>query len=459
MLVTLGTTLNVMGEADFKIDLDRSQFRHAWLLGKSGTGKSTLLRQIIVEAMRQGLGVAVIDPHGDLIYDCLNYIPQDRLKDIVYIDPENSRIPDLGILDYPDKSRALRIFMTLIEAHSAEGWGKQTASILRNVTRGGLEAIKHPTIVHIYLMLADDDFAQKTFKKCKNPITRRFYELYWAMPKKDRIEKFSHPLNKIEELMEPGIVEFLAQSKSLNFRKMMDEQKIVLCRIPKAYLEERGARILGSFLMMKFKVEAARRKKRKKQFLIVADEFHNFTGGIDVDTTFGESRKYGTHYIVTSQTRKQLGENADVIAGIRICISPDCKIHGKRHSTSSRALTPAEKAKREKDIAAEKLKEEKRVQKEREELADALKKVKWPISRMALNVMFEGMLEDPNDLEGVCERRGIDLPGKDGYKDEEKAIRKAAEKMSDLELARLMVELAIVNTYNDDSKKERIKML
>ena len=115
--------------------------------------------------------------------------------------------------------------------------------------------------------------------------------------------------------MEPGLIEFLSQTKSLNFRKLMDEQKIVLCRIPKSYLEERGARILGSFLMMKFKVEAARRKKRKKQFLIVADEFHNFTAGIDVDTTFGESRKYGTHYIVTSQTRKQLGDNADVIAG------------------------------------------------------------------------------------------------------------------------------------------------
>lgn len=315
MLVKIGRTLGMMGEHDFEIDLDRSQFRHAWLLGKSGTGKSTLLRSIIVEAMRSGLGVAVIDPHGDLIYDCFNYIPEDRLKDVIYIDPENSRIPDLGVLDYPDKARALRIFMTLMEAHSAEGWGKQTASILRNVTRAVLEVAKHPTIIHIYLMLADDDFAQKAFKKSKNPITRRFYELYWKMPAKDRIEKFSHPLNKIEELMEPGIVEFLSQSKSLNFRKLMDEQKIVMCRIPKAFLEERGARVLGSFLMMKFKVEAARRKKRKKQFLIIADEFHNFVHGIDVDTTFGESRKYGVHYIVADQTRKQLGENADVIAG------------------------------------------------------------------------------------------------------------------------------------------------
>ena len=197
MNVKLGRELSPFGEKDFYIDLDRAQFRHAWLLGKSGTGKSTLLRQIIVEAMRQGLGVAVIDPHGDLVYDCMNYIPADRLKDVVYMDPENARIPDLGFLDYPDKGKALRIAMTLYEAHAGkEGWGKQSASVLRNVTRAVLEVMRHPTIIHVYRMLADDAFAQKTLKKCKNPITIKFYDLYWKMPQKDRIEKFSIPLTR-----------------------------------------------------------------------------------------------------------------------------------------------------------------------------------------------------------------------------------------------------------------------
>jgi energy-coupling factor transporter ATP-binding protein EcfA2 len=315
MKVPLGNVQTPAGEQPFTIDLSREQFRHGWVLGKSGTGKSTLLRHIIAAAMREGKGLAVIDPHGDLIFDAFNYIPKDRLKDVVYLDPENTRIPDIGILDHPDKTRALRVFMTLLEAHSGTAWGKQTASILRSITRAALEIYKHPTIVQIYLLLADDEYANAELGKCKNPLTQKFHEQYWSFSKKDRIEKFSHPLNKIEELMEPGLVEFLSQTKSLNFRKLMDEQKIVLCRIPKSYLEERGARILGSFIMMKFKVEATRRKKRKKQFFIIADEFHNFTAGINVDTTFGESRKYGTHYIVTSQTRKQLGENADVIAG------------------------------------------------------------------------------------------------------------------------------------------------
>lgn len=316
MDVPLGHVQTPAGSKIFSINLDRDQFRHGWVLGKSGTGKSTFLRHIIAAAIREGKGLAVIDPHGDLIYDAFNYIPTDRLKDVLLLDPESLRMPDIGFLDYPDKAKALRIAMTLYEAHAGQdGWGKRAASLLRNVTRAVLEVIKHPTVVHIYLMLTDEDFAEQTFKKCKNPLTKNFYKFWWSRPQKDRLEAFASPLNKIEELMEPGLVEFLSQTKSLNFRKLMDEQKIVLCRIPKSYLEERGARILGSFIMMKFKVEATRRKKRKKQFFIIADEFHNFTGGIDVDTTFGESRKYGTHYIVTSQTRKQLGENADVIAG------------------------------------------------------------------------------------------------------------------------------------------------
>jgi DNA helicase HerA-like ATPase len=121
MNIAIGQTLSTMGDKEFIIDLDRQQFRHGWLLGKSGTGKSTLLRNIIVAAIRSGMGVAVIDPHGDLIYDVLNYIPEDRLEDIVYIDPENDRAPDLGIFDHPDKEKAIQAFMSLMEAHSGKG--------------------------------------------------------------------------------------------------------------------------------------------------------------------------------------------------------------------------------------------------------------------------------------------------------------------------------------------------
>jgi type IV secretory pathway TraG/TraD family ATPase VirD4 len=317
MRVQLGYTITRIGsDAPFFIDLGRKQFRHGLVIGKTGTGKSTALKLIIAATMRHA-GVFVIDPHGDLISDSFKYVPKARLKDVVLLDPENEQIVSIGFLDNPDKTRALRTAMTLYEAHAGrDGWGKQSASVLRGITRAALELFEHPTVVHVYLLLADDDYATAMLRKCKNRLTKKFYKQWFtSMSKKDRINAFSHPLNKIEELMEPGIVEFIAQSKSISFRALMDDQKIVFVRIPKSHLEERGTRVLGSFIMMKLKVEAGRRKKRNKDCFVIVDEFHNFTDAIDVDVTFGESRKNGTRYIVTTQTRKQLKENAEIVEG------------------------------------------------------------------------------------------------------------------------------------------------
>jgi type IV secretory pathway TraG/TraD family ATPase VirD4 len=307
MKIPLGHYETGMGLAEFKVNFSRKQFRHALVIGKTGTGKSTILRHIIAHAIAEGLGVFVLDPHGDLIDDAFNYIPAGRLRDVVLLDPENARIPDLGLLDHPDKDRALRAFMTFIEAHAGVGWGPETARILRNIVRAALELFEHPNLLHVYKMLVDDAYAAEMLAKCKHPLTGLFFRQYFVnTTKKDRIKNFSHPLNKIEELMEEGLREFFCQSKSLNFRKLMDEQKIVFCRVPTSYLESRQARVLGSFILMKLKIEASRRKKRKKQVLIIADEYANWTDATDVRSAFAESRKYGTNYIVTTQNLAQL---------------------------------------------------------------------------------------------------------------------------------------------------------
>jgi energy-coupling factor transporter ATP-binding protein EcfA2 len=307
----LGTYNAGIQNDDFTVDFSREAFRHALVIGKTGTGKSTLLRHIIAHAIVNRLGVWVLDPHGDLIDDALNYLPEALLKNIVFLDPENGRIPDLGLLDHPDPNRALRAFMTFIEAHAGTGWGPETARWLRNLGRAALELYTHPNLLHIYKLLVDDGFCATELKNCKHPITRKFYrQKFINMVKKDRIKEASHPLNKIEELMEEGLREFFCQEKHLNFRKLMDEQKIVLCRIPTSYLESRQARVLGSFILMKLKIEATRRKHRKRQVFIFADEYANWTDAIDVRAAFAESRKFGVHYIVTTQNLSQLRDEA-----------------------------------------------------------------------------------------------------------------------------------------------------
>ncbi len=318
MQIPIGSTLNSFGERPFYVDLSRHQFRHGWLLGKSGTGKSTLLRNIIVEAIRNGFGVCIVDPHGDLVYDIFNYIPEPRLKDIVYIDPENDRAPDLGIFDHPDKEKAVQAFMSLMEAHAGSGWGPETAHILRGATDAVLELQKHPTVLDIYKLLARSAFADAMLQKSGNPLVADFHQQYFKDLKPQERANFSHPLNKIEEMMRPGLVEFLCQKRSLNFQTILDRQKILLCRIPKGLMGERPAKVLGSLILSKINLASFRRKKRNKPVLVVVDEVHNFTDGIDFESMLAESRKYGIHYLFATQTTQQMRDESRRIFNDRI---------------------------------------------------------------------------------------------------------------------------------------------
>ncbi len=319
MNIPIGLTHTSGGQKYFSIDLDRRQFRHGWLLGKSGTGKSTLLRNIIVEAIRNNFGVAVIDPHGDLIYDIFNYIPQTRLKDIVYINPENDRAPDLGIFDYPDREKAVQAFMSLMEAHAGSGWGPETAHIIRGATDAVLETQEHPTVLDIYKILARGKFADALLSKSANPLVQDFHQQYFRdLKPQERARNFSHPLNKIEELMRPGLVEFLAQKRSLNFQTILDRQKILLCRIPKGLIGERPAKVLGSLILSKINLASFRRKHRNKPVLVIVDEIHNFTDGIDFESMLAESRKFGIHYLFATQTTQQMRDESRRIFNDRI---------------------------------------------------------------------------------------------------------------------------------------------
>jgi hypothetical protein len=167
--------------------------------------------------------------------------------------------------------------------------------------------------------IMDSAFAERLLVRCKNPTVKFFYTQYFKELKpQDRARAFSHPLNKVEELLRPGLREFLCQKKSLNFVNIMDRQKILLCRVPKGIMGERPARVLGSLILSKINLASFRRKKRNKPFFVVIDEIHNFTDGIDFETMLAESRKAGVHYIFATQTTAQMRDEARRIFNDRI---------------------------------------------------------------------------------------------------------------------------------------------
>jgi hypothetical protein len=318
LLGNLDPTLYGNERRQFLISLSRNEFRHGWLLGKSGTGKSTLLRNIIVEAIREGWGVDVIDPHGDLIYDVLNYIPHSRKNDLIYIDPASPRAPDIGVFDGPDPEQTVQSLMSLLESLSGTGWGPETASIFRNAIDAIMETHAHPSMLQLARFMMDSRYAERILLKCKNPTVQAFHHKYFTEFKPlDRARAWSHPNNKVEELIRPGLREFLCQKKSLNFVSILDRQKIMLCRLPKGTMGERPAKVAGSLILSKLNLAGFRRKKRNRPVLVVVDEIHNFLSAVDFETMLAESRKNGIHYVFATQTIRQMrqaGEDNDAVA-------------------------------------------------------------------------------------------------------------------------------------------------
>lgn len=316
MKLSLGTFLTREAEADFSVQITRKQFRHAWIPGKSGTGKSTLLRNIVANAINEGFGLLVIDPAGDLIDDCLDYVPQSRIRDLLYLGPDSDPVPGIGFFGDPNKELAIQTAMSIIEAHSGSGWGPQTAHILRNDLDAILEHIPRASILHATRFLSEPDYTKKLALTSENPLVRFFYdEFFKDLKPADRARAFSHPQNKLEEMIRPGLIEHLCQETPLDFLHILDDRKVMFCRLPKGKMGERPAQVLGSLILSALHLATMRRKKRSKPFLVVIDEIHNFIHGIDFETMLAESRKYGVHYIFATQTIKQMGDNADIAFG------------------------------------------------------------------------------------------------------------------------------------------------
>jgi TraM recognition site of TraD and TraG len=318
MNINLGTYLTSLGTFTFQIDLDKSQFRHAWIIGKSGTGKSTLLRNLAVSILQSGAGLAVQEPHGDLIYDLLNYFSVEDLERLTYISPDSDRAPDIGLFHHPDKELALQTFLSIIQAKSGQGWGPETAHILRAATDASLELCPNPSILDVYKILARPDFAKRLLMRSKDPLINDFYQQYFVDLKPiERARNFSHPLNKIEELLRPGLREFLCQKKHLSFNGIMDRSELLFASLPKSKMGDRPVKTLGQLILSKINLASFQRKKRNRPFFVIIDEIHNFIAGIDFETMLAESRKFGVHYIFATQTLEQMrqaGELNDRIA-------------------------------------------------------------------------------------------------------------------------------------------------
>lgn len=295
--------------------------KHTYIIGKTGTGKTTLIANMAINDIRNGDGVAVIDPHGDLCNIILDYVPKKRINDIAYLDPSDMDFPfRLNPLEMPkDATRAqaeliasgiVSIFYKLYHY----SWGPRMEYMLRNALMT-LTYVPDTTLVEIPRLLSDRDYRRKIVEKLDDPVLAGFWtNEYEQMTDKLRTEAIAPIQNKIGQFVQsPMIRNIIGHPHStIDLPKMMDEGKIVIINLSQGKLGEDNAALLGAMFITKMQLAAMHRVYQKEEdrrdFYLYVDEFQNFATKSFLKI-LSEARKYRLNLTLANQYVGQIDED------------------------------------------------------------------------------------------------------------------------------------------------------
>ena len=323
-LTILGKT-NFRGiHRDFGIEtLDRR--RHLYIIGKTGMGKSTLLENMIFSDIQGNRGIAVVDPHGDLADNMLDFVPSHRTNQVVIFDPSDRDHPvAFNMLENIDPSQNSIVCSGIVGIFKkiyGESWGPRLEHFLRNTILALLE-YPNTTLLGITRMLQDEDFRHRVMKKITDPIVKAFWENeFEKMHDRQRTEAISPILNKVGQfLSSPIIRNIVGQPKSaVDLRFAMDKGKIVVVNLSKGKIGEDNSSLLGAMIITKFQLDAMSRanvpEKERKDFYLYVDEFQNFATD-SFATILSEARKYRLNLTMANQYIAQMPEEVrDAVFG------------------------------------------------------------------------------------------------------------------------------------------------
>ena len=264
---------------------DRRQ--HMYLLGSSGTGKSTTLENMIYQDIQAGHGVAVIDPHGNLAEKVLNFIPSHRINDVVYFNATDTEYPSgFNILENSDESyRHFLIVSSLISTFKKiwiDSWRPRLEYVLRNTI---LALLSYPgsTLLGITRILEDEEYREMVIENLTDPVVKSFWEdEYPKYPKRLQDEVFTSIQNKVGQLFSmPLIKNIVGQVKSkINISEIIDEGKILIVNLSKGAIGEDASTLLGAIMVTEIQMAVMSRiklsKVRRRDFYLYIDEFHTF---------------------------------------------------------------------------------------------------------------------------------------------------------------------------------------
>jgi len=310
----LGKTNFRNQERVFGIKLsDRRQ--HAYIVGKSGTGKSTLLLNMVISDVKAGYGVCFVDPHGETAEEILHFIPEDRVDDVIYINPADIDFPiafnPLERVSFEMRHLVASGLMSVFKKIWPDAWSARMEYILNNTLLALLE-YSSSTLLGIMKMFSDKDFRKKIVDGLRDPIVKSFWvDEFAKYTQRLETEGVAAIQNKIGQFVaNPLIRNIVGQvHSSFDFRTAMDEGKIIIVNLSKGKIGEDNSNLLGAMLITKLQLAAMSRvdipMAERKDFFLYVDEFQNFATE-SFATILSEARKYRLGLIVAHQYIAQL---------------------------------------------------------------------------------------------------------------------------------------------------------
>jgi hypothetical protein len=302
---------------------DADRMRHIYMIGKTGVGKTVLFQNAIMQDIKEGKGVAYLDPNGDAVEYILEHIPKERADDVILFDPSDYDRPmGLNLLEWKTKEQrdflvqeAIQIFYKLFDPNQTGIVGPQFEHWMRNAA---LTLMAHPeggTLVDIPRLFTDPVFEKDRVKYVKDPVVKAFWEKQMAKTSDfHKSEMLNYFTSKFGRFMTNDMMRnIIGQPKSaFDFREVMDGKKILLCKLSKGLIGEINAFLLGMILVSKIAMGAFSRQDitedERTPFYLYVDEFQNFITDVFA-TILSESRKYKLSLSITNQYIAQMDEN------------------------------------------------------------------------------------------------------------------------------------------------------
>lgn len=305
----LGTNSHLGEDSEISLT-DEQRLRHMHIIGVTGTGKSTLLMNLIHEDLIEGKGIAVLDPHGDLIDAIISHIPNNRLEDIILIDPSDVNYPvGFNLIFAEDDAEKIILSSDLVSIFRrfATSWGDQMTSVLSNAIIGILEHEEGGTFIDLKRFLIEPSFRNSFLLNVKDPNVIYYWKHEFPLIRQNSIAPI---LTRLDTFLRPRIIRnMMAQKKGINFHDVVNSKKILLVKLSQGLIGEENSYILGTLIVAKIHQAIQSRQsidvKFRKPFFMYIDEFQNFITPSMASILSG-ARKYGLGLILAHQDLDQL---------------------------------------------------------------------------------------------------------------------------------------------------------